>query len=497
MKMRKTMITALVLGACMSTQLFAQVKQDTITFALTGQQQVSVSQTTANNAGYWIQPDSVNGAEQGPKYYKTQTVKLTEKNILQFIAYVRHGNANYYSSKATLVLVQGELSGFFNITPDLANSLANIVAHSGQNGPDGTFTPNADYNTSLPNATDSTFVTLANGRHLQLNPDGPVLNPGTDYYPVGHMQPWGQIYVQDTAGAGSVASPVCDNVTYFFALSVQECYDCFYMNSFVSDATFKTVKSQGGGPVCCNAGATLQGTGKDRYYLTLSFDNTQNNPYLYPYDNAYVGVQGIAASNKGGIPGDAISPDVIPYHSSIAAAITKNIPYEARFTLNGIMTYTWKLAYVNKSDVLPDFIGTGSYSASGYGFIGLFCQLLNGTATFSERAVKTACCTDDTTFNGWADNWYGVGAEYEATTTSGGVGGLGFDTVWDVSYGVYTPGVGFGAPLPTPLNVGTSLTYHENFDATYPWNSNNFASGWLTPSIVFSWFTQGAIPSPL
>src|ERR1035437_344890 len=43
-KMKTTILTSVALAACVSTQLFAQnVKEDTITFALTGIQQVSVS----------------------------------------------------------------------------------------------------------------------------------------------------------------------------------------------------------------------------------------------------------------------------------------------------------------------------------------------------------------------------------------------------------------------------------------------------------------------
>ena len=79
------------------------------------------------------------------------------------------------------------------------------------------------------------FPALANGRHFDVNPDDT-----TDLFtawPVGHHQPWGQIFVQDTG-----KSPmVCDNVTFLFAITVQECYDCFYLNSFISDATFKSL----------------------------------------------------------------------------------------------------------------------------------------------------------------------------------------------------------------------------------------------------------------
>ena len=112
--MKKTLITAAALAACVGTHLLAQTqmaKQDTITFALTGQYQNSVSTSTTPNAGAW---------GPLPGYYKTASSKVATANIIQAIAIVLHGNAGFYSSKAQLVLVQGELSGFFNITDELA-----------------------------------------------------------------------------------------------------------------------------------------------------------------------------------------------------------------------------------------------------------------------------------------------------------------------------------------------------------------------------------------
>lgn len=497
-KMKTTLAIAIALATGVGTSVFAQTKVDTITVNLTGTEQSSVSQTTANNAGDWLEIDPISGAYTGPKYYKTSTTKVTQQSILKYIGYVLHGNALFYSSKANLMLVQGELSGFFDITPDLASSTANFttwditsskyVTPGDYPGLDGTFDSfDGDLNTQIANAQDSTFVTLANGRHFQLNPDGYGTGPTptsseVNAYPVGHMQPWGQIFVQDPGQSGySASDPYCENVTYFFALSVEECYDCFYMNSFVSTATFKTVKNVGIGPVCCNAGSELEGTGKDSYYLTLSFDNTQNNPFLYPLAaNTFVGVVGIKALAHGGIAGDAIVPDAITYFSSIETAISTDVPYEARFTLNGILTYTWNLKKISTSDLTPDFLGTATYNCSGYGFIGLFCNLLTGSATFTERATTAACCTDENDGDGWSDWWYGPGAEYVAADND-----VGFDTAYDVDFAAFTPGVD-QAPL-TPWNVSTSLTFHENFDYTYPWMIT-YPSGWLSPAIVISPF---------
>ena len=474
MKKMKTTI-AIALAACVSTQVFAQVKEDVITVALTGQKQVSVSTTTGNNVGNW---------SQEPHYYKTGTQKLTDQDIIKFIAYVKHSNGNYYSTKAKLVLVQGELSGFFNITPTLGMALPHNHNTDGNGNPSvvdgfsgvyGLFTTDPGYtdaSTDIANSTDSSYVTMANGHHLVVNEQ-----PDKTLYPVGHLQPWGKIFIKDTAGRGTVTSPICENVTYYFAMSVEECYDCFYMNSFVSDAKFTVKNFAQAGPVCCSTLSTLIGTGKDRYYLTLSFDNTANNPYLNALSDIWVTTEngiGQFSTPAGPIPGDGLVPDQLnqgdslpTYHYPIASRVAANLPYEARFTLNGILTYTWTLKYLNNSDIAPDFVGTAAYPATGYGFIALYCQLLTGTATFTEKVVKTACCLDNDYWYDTFGGWYGVGAEYYEIQ-----GGNKDQTKY--SAGLYE----------SPINVGPSLTYHHNFDLTYGWAQDIWGAVWPTPAII-------------
>src|ERR1019366_2593745 len=142
MKMRKTLITALVSGACLGTQAFAQnIKEDKLTFTLTAQGQASVSTSpSVANAGLF---------SQGPLYYKTVTKKMTQTDILKAIAYVLHNhNPNFYSSQAYLVLVQGELGGWWNISDGLAQSYEDFSSYGPGNmltggfntyGTDGTF----------------------------------------------------------------------------------------------------------------------------------------------------------------------------------------------------------------------------------------------------------------------------------------------------------------------------------------------------------------------
>jgi hypothetical protein len=445
-----------------STQLFAQnAKEDVITIQATGSRQNSVSTSpTVANYGYWSDPQ-VPGKD-GVFYYKTAPVKFTEQDLIHCMAYVLWGNAGHYSTTAKLVLDQGELSGFFGITPRLASSSADLDGIE----PEGTFTSaDSDPSTELANSFDSTGLLLASGRHM-------IKNPITGLDPVGHLQPWGQIWIKDSA------RHQYDNVTYFFAISVQECYDCFYMNSFISDATFKVQSTSQNGPPCCSTPTTDIGKGKDAYYVTLSFDDTINNPYLYPGADVFVGdhigsanfapynyVVGIGSDT---IPGDGIVPDDIGigYSDPIRSGVGRPSPYESRFTLNGILTYTWNLAFVDKSDLSPDFLGTGKYVASGYGFIQLYCSLLNATVTFTEKAVRASTTVDALTGDAWSSSWYGVGAEYMATEAGG------FDTAYDTGFYL------------VPVNVSTSLSFHENFDKTYPGTQQGFPSEWPHPGYV-------------
>jgi len=485
MKNMKTTLAVVALATCASTQVFAttttaKVKQDVITISMSGLKQSSVS-TSASlaNAGKWTDV---------PFFYKTTTLKVTDQDVIKYIGAVMYKNPNHYSSKAKLVLVQGELSGFFNITPNLAQS---TVALDGNQLEGGTWTSaDNDVSTSLAASQDSTALALANGRHWDVNP----IND--KQLPVGHLQPWGQIYVQDpTAGN--------DNVTFLFALSVQECYDCFYLNSFVSTSTFKTKNTSGtGAPPCCSLSSTIIGNGKDSYYLTLSFDNTDNNPYLDNNEgnDLYVGddvgngnVTGLASDL---IIGDGIVPDTIYDHTlgqplgfrnPIQAGLGKPSPYEARFTLNGVLTYTWNLNFIDNQDISPDFLGTGSYVANGYGFIGLYCSLFNtATVTFKETAVNaTAGLAYGTP---WYEDWYGVGAEYVLETLQDGstIKVTAYQKWIDTAAGVYN--WGSGTEYPTAINVSTSLTYHENFNNQYPANGKDYGySAWPSPAWIPSW----------
>lgn len=550
MKKMKTTI-AVALAACVSTSLFAQtfVKQDTITFALTGTKQLSVSTSaTLQNAGNW---------SQGPMFYKSAPVKMTDRDIINDIGFVLYQNAKHYSSKAKLVLVQGELSGFFNLVPnDLALSEPDrdTSPPPNQNGvPLGTvdgwfndagFTSDNDVSTALANSFDSTVFQLDNGRHWDVNP---LVLQGVNTLPVGHLQPWGQIFVQDP-------STTDDNVTYFFAISVQECYDCFYLNSYVTTATFKKQTTSSSGPPCCSSESVIVGNGVDKYYMTLSFDDTLNNPYLDPGVNQvnnnsslYIGdevgtgkVAGLGGPSST-IPGDGIQPDTIyrtiPYNAAYNTAILSgattaeavaaakvagfidpikaqvgfNEPYIGRFTLNGVMTYTWKLGFIDKTDLNPDFLGTGKYVANGYGFIALFCTIFDcgSTVTFSEKSTKLT--SDIVLDQPWSDWWYGIGAEYytvldeqgvpienhtpfENWIENGGSTGL-YPYVWNSTgesgaENQYQAQIG---PIyPSPINVSTSLSYHENFNNQYPAHSKGSItwSAWPSPAWVGSFYMK-------
>jgi len=353
------------------------------------------------------------------------------------------------------------------------------------------------------------FPALAMGRHFDVNPNV------TSLVPPGHHEPWGQIFVQDTG-----KSPmVCDNVTFLFAITVQECYDCFYLNSFISDATFTTKEGSQSGPPCCTSPNFLLGKGVDKYYLSLSFDNTINNSYLNPayytnynsgsynyYYYEYVGFTGVQPSV--GIA-DGTTPDLLKYSDPIRSQLGLPSPYETRFTLNGIVTYSWDLKMVNSSDVAADFVGTAKYDANGFGFIGLVCSLITGNATFAEKVVKdVGCCDDvywyDDTYNWssdngqgnydtWATGWFGPGASlnyYNYYPMGTSVSALSsYNYYYDMGYfnpyrdqfnpypypnvvGGYEYGTVYGVwDLPdqneSPYNPGPALTMHGIANPTY------------------------------
>jgi len=477
-KMKTTIATAIALAACASTQLFAQnVKQDTITFSLTlqGQASVSTSATVANAGNF----------SQGPLYYKTVTSKFTQVNLLKAISYVMHnGNASFYSSQASLVLVQGELGGFWTVGDALAVSYEDFETNNLLDGnynqvedpnlltwsPDGNdydaqdvFFPDADTANDQYEYINETFsyldfssrtsisdnvnenAQLDTGRHFlpvpsadPISTDIPSPIATTGEYPVGHQQPWGQIYVKDPGHKDSSGDPLCENVTFFFYLAVTECYDCFYLSSFISDATFKNLNGTQSGPPCCTAPGFLAGHGVDKYYLSLSFDNTIENEALNPawftntdeetpasgaYYYEYVGFTGVDVTSKNiASPADGLTPDLLVYSDPIRSHLGVSIPYETRFTLNGIVTYTWNLTLVNPTDAAYDFVGTANYDANGFGFIGLVCDLITGTATFSEKIVKDVGCCDDTPWwqatpnsafglRSLESGWYGPGSD--------------------------------------------------------------------------------------
>src|ERR1039457_4884171 len=137
--MKRTLITATALMACVGTQLFAQnFKEDVLTFNLSRQYQISVSDSSAPNHGLWTAP---------PSQYKTKTTKLATADILRSIAIVLYGNPNAYSSQAKIVLVQGELSGFFGLRTTGTGTETNALIDNplylntiGTNGM-GTFNP--------------------------------------------------------------------------------------------------------------------------------------------------------------------------------------------------------------------------------------------------------------------------------------------------------------------------------------------------------------------
>jgi hypothetical protein len=299
----------------------------------------------------------------------------------------------------------------------------------------------------------------------------------------------------------------CENVTFFFSFKVIECYDCFYLNSFISDTTFsfKPGHTVVQGPPCCSGSVPSQlgGQGKDSYYMTLVFDNTQNNPYLQAGPDgtapnpAYVGYQGgpypgiLGLMPNNGVQFDPTvinplvqpfllasldgnTPDFFIYKDKIISQLGTFSPNEVRITLHGIVGYKWTLRQLNSTDLVRDFVGTANYNATGYGFIGLFCGLLNGSVGIAESIVSSSKFCADLPWNGNStpdDSWYGVGYDAlgnsaDRTTTDSPVNlpvDLTYHVYQDVEYHNVqwaTPPGGltqYPPPFPTGLPIDTSL----------------------------------------
>jgi len=525
--MKKTLIAA-ALVACAATQLFAQnAKQDVITFQLTRYAQNSVSTAAnQNNAGFW---------SQGPLYYRTTTTKIANSDVLNAIAEVLYRNPGKYGSMAQIVLVQGEMGGFFGYPYNNVDLTAQDSTITGDN------------------------IRLATGRNM-------TNNPITGGMPPGHNQPWGQIYVKTYDSKGNTI--LCDNVSFFFVIQVQECYDCFYLSSFITDTTFKLTESKG--PPCCAGSSVTVGSGKDKYYMTLQFDNTYNNPYLN--DNGYYGHwnsvtktwDGIAESDKYldiknsdefwyevgsdyGLYGyyyrpsgtdvyglieadDGICPDGLPYADSITTTVQHPTDHHAydiytlRFSLNGIVTYTWNLKFINKTDVFPDFVGTADFPCTGYGYALKVCSLFDGDVKFVEApAVYAKCCLDQPWYvpyesvpgpiSGEYTNtfWYGIGdndkgfyPDYAKDTWYTGDVEDYYATSYLIKPGTeYYWHIGDDVPVNTDLDLSFHCNFNHNYEPVeqatekdYPqpgfegWNDDYFSGAW---AISPAWY-NGADP---
>jgi len=358
--MNKTLIAALIVSVGLGSQAFAQkVKQGNITFSLTRQYQLSTNLT-------------LSGGEPTKWQAKTKTAKVTQASILSAIGAVIHRG---FSSKATLTLARPELSGYYG--GDRENSLVQLP--EGQN--------------SFP-------------------------APGL-------FQPAGQIFAKD--------GTYCTNVTSFFRIKVQECYDCFYLDSFVTDSTFSRKASDA--PPCCSPAFTASGSGKDKYYMAFSFDNTINNGMLISADGTPVITTSSTivtnvsfTTNVSEVIDDKVDPPVTNLVTNIidntfyvtnTVFVTNTVyapigldPHDngivpddetgyaafdvlvGRFTIQGIVTYSWSFKEMNKGAGDNDFIGTATMSgATGYGFIAKTCCLLTGSMSIAEKLFDaSACC---------------------------------------------------------------------------------------------------------
>ena len=245
--MKKTLITAAALAACAGTQLFAQkmAKQDTITFALTGQYQNSVSTSTSPERRH-LGCSCRDTIRQPRARSRRQTLS---RPSLSFCT----GTQAFTVLKPSWCWCRENCPASLTSTDELA-----AVGDRNDTARRRRIQSDIDdlVRATLPVAPGGTVPALATGRHFLPSPT--AVGAVTGEWPPGHHQPWGQIFVQDPGKAGfSASNPLCENVTFFFAITVEECYDCFYLNSFISDATFKFKSGNQSGPPCCSVPGKL------------------------------------------------------------------------------------------------------------------------------------------------------------------------------------------------------------------------------------------------
>lgn len=341
--MRKALIAALTVTVGLTSQAYAQKqKQSVMTMSLTRQYQ-STGPITGN-----------------PGTWKTKTAKITQKEVIASIGIVL---GHTFTSNAKLVVADGDFSGFF----------ANWESFTY----DGAF-PHQD----IEGVEGGPPVGFPNGYHRAVDADGwyngNVATAGglEGVWPAGLWQINGEIFIQDgTDGA------VCVNVTPFFYTMIQECYDCFYLNSFITDSTFKLGTTDG--PPCCQGTITTSGSGTDKYFVTMDFDNTVNNWAIDEYYNQYydLGVEALDPHD------DGLTPNDVPEYQNIDTKVM-------RWRLHGIVTYKWSLKPYNSGEI-PRFLGTATLPAYGHGFVAKVCAMITGTVTIAEKLISGNCCHID------------------------------------------------------------------------------------------------------
>lgn len=356
--MNKALIGAVIIAAGLTSTALAQSpKQGVLKVALQRQYMMNTNFTSAKMV-WWTKKD-----------------KITEKSIIQAIGHVL---GHTFSSKAQLIMEEGLLGGFQNPWSD------------DYSYPHGLTFPRFNY----------VMGSAAQGVNQ--------VDEGDDEIP-GKFQPLGWIFIRDVAA--SLYTFV--DVTPFFNVSVHECYDCFYLNSFITDTTLKFGEVQG--PPCCGDDSITSGKGTDKYYMCFEFDNTYMNPRVEDNDEFGLYSQG----------GEWIRDLEATTIKTLEDGITPNSPAyidrtmdtkSLRFRVCGIMTYKWALKE-------SQFVGTGTLPASGYGFIKKVCSMLDGKVTVSEYIAGTKSKTpapSDAFETDWYDMWdwqwrylfYGEEADY-------------------------------------------------------------------------------------
>jgi hypothetical protein len=339
---------AALVVAGVASQAFAQhVKEATLNFSLTHQYQylVTVNGSPSDTDLSWTA--LVDGDCLDTLKYTSKSKKITQKEIIKAIGFTLGGS---FTTKATLVL----------------DNYDNILRAP----------PYPRYPWWMPGQEDEEGSTYPVWTH----PEERVEWPDENYIRWSWIM-WlddtfeyeANVWVKDPSNANSDWR--CVNVTPFFEIEENYCFFCWDTMDRVTDGS---IQELGSSPVPCfenNTDCGLKGSGKTKWYWTIRFNNTQNNPFFYNDTWLYYWQDWL---------GFNVNPPALAAYGAAAS-------YSMIWTIGGVVTYSWAYKALGSGEPI-DVIGSLSGNVLGYGATP-FCGVITGSVSMPEKIIlATDCC---------------------------------------------------------------------------------------------------------